>query len=153
MRVVVQRVREARVEVADECVGRIGSGLLLLVAFEHGDGLPELSFMAEKIVHLRIFPDEEGRMNRSVREIGGAILSVSQFTLASRIRKGRRPDFTQAAEPAVAEGWYQRFNEMLAQHVPVATGRFGAMMDIHLVNNGPVTFIIERRPALVSSEE
>jgi D-tyrosyl-tRNA(Tyr) deacylase len=101
--------------------------------------------MAEKILHLRIFPDEEYRMNLNVKNVGGAILSISQFTLASYIKKGRRPDFTNAEEPTRAEALYEKFNEILAREIQVEKGVFGAMMNIESVNWGPVTFIIEKK--------
>ncbi|HUU04512.1 MAG TPA: D-aminoacyl-tRNA deacylase [Patescibacteria group bacterium] len=144
MRVVVQRVSQASVEIDGRTVGRIGTGLLLLVGIEKGDGEKEIEFMADKILNLRIFADADGKMNLSVQEIRGEILSVSQFTLASRIKKGRRPDFSDAEEPGRAELLYEQFNRKLAVVVSVATGIFGAMMDIHSLNHGPVTIILEK---------
>ena len=144
MRAVVQRVREARVEVAGATVASIGRGLLVLLAVERGDGEQEAAWLAEKLIHLRIFPDDEQRMNRSVLEAQGSVLSVSQFTLASRIGKGRRPDFTAAEEPDRARALYETFNRLLAERVPVATGVFAADMTVVLANWGPVTFILER---------
>jgi len=144
MRIVAQRVSQARVEVDGREIARIGHGLLLLVGIEKGDGEKEISFMADKAVHLRIFADGEGRMNLDVRDVGGEILSVSQFTLAARNKKGRRPDFTNAEEPARAQELYSRFNSLLTAAVPVATGEFGAMMAVHSVNDGPVTIILEK---------
>lgn len=151
VRVVAQRVSRAWVEVAGREVGRVGAGLLLLVGIEKGDGEREVEFMADKALHLRIFPDGEGRMNLDVREAGGGILSVSQFTLAARNRKGRRPDFTNAEEPGRAEALFDRFNSLLAAHVPVATGMFGAMMEVHSANSGPVTIILEKNSAEIGS--
>lgn len=145
MKVVVQRVAAARVEIDGKIAGEIGHGLLLLVGFEHGDGMKEIEFLAEKILHLRIFPDEKGKMNRSVLETGGQILSISQFTLAGDTRKGRRPDFTSAAPPETATDLYDRFNRRLSEEAAVETGVFGAMMEVHLVNTGPVTLILEKR--------
>lgn len=145
MRVVVQRVSRASVEIDGRMVGRIGAGLLLLVGIEKGDGEREMKFAADKTLNLRIFADDKDKMNLSVQEVKGEILSISQFTLASRIKKGRRPDFSDAEEPGRAEVLYDRFNRLLAAVVPVATGVFGAMMDIHSVNQGPVTFILEKR--------
>ncbi|MCJ7525211.1 MAG: D-aminoacyl-tRNA deacylase [Candidatus Aminicenantes bacterium] len=147
MRVVVQRVSQASVEIDGRTVGRIKTGILLLVGIEKGDGEKEIEFMADKILNLRIFADKEGKMNLSVQEIRGEILSVSQFTLASRIKKGRRPDFSNAEDPKKAEALYSSFNVLLAKFVPVAPGEFGAMMDVHLVNNGPVTIILEKTAA------
>ena len=116
----------------------------MLVGIEKGDGEPEIAFIADKVLNLRIFPDEQDKMNLSVQDIGGGILSVSQFTLAARNKKGRRPDFGNAEEPGKAAALYSRFNSLLAAAVPVATGEFGAMMDVRLVNNGPVTIILEK---------
>ncbi|MEK4028696.1 MULTISPECIES: D-aminoacyl-tRNA deacylase [Bacillaceae] len=144
MKVVLQRSKEASVTVEGEVVGRIDSGLVLLVGVTHEDGEAEAAYLAEKIVHLRIFEDEEGKMNRSLLDEGGAILSVSQFTLYGDCRKGRRPNFMSAAKGEQAEKLYDRFNEMLREKgVHVETGKFGAMMDVSLINDGPVTFILE----------
>jgi len=147
VRVVAQRVSRASVETGGCTVGRIGEGLLLLVAIEKGDGEKEIDFMAEKILNLRLFADGAGKMNLSVRDVKGEILSISQFTLAAHVQKGRRPDFTNAEEPGRAEELYSRFNRLLQGAVPVATGNFGAMMDVHSVNHGPVTFILEKQPS------
>ena len=144
MRVVAQRVARAAVEVEGRTVGEIGRGLLLLVGIEKGDGEEEVGIMAEKVLHLRVFPDDQGKMNLNVQEIKGGILSVSQFTLAARNKKGRRPDFANAEEPGRAEELYERFNALLAVAAPVATGVFGAMMDVASVNSGPVTIILEK---------
>jgi D-aminoacyl-tRNA deacylase len=148
MRIVVQRVSQASVESGGKMVGRIGTGLLLLVGIEKGDGEKDIDFMADKILNLRIFADGSDKMNLSIRDVRGEILSISQFTLASRVKKGRRPDFSDAEEPGRAEELYSRLNKLLAASVPVATGIFGAMMDIHLVNQGPVTFILEKNISL-----
>lgn len=145
MRTVIQRVSKAAVAVDGQVVGRIDRGILVYVGIERGDTEKEIAFMAEKILNLRIFPDEERRMNLSVTDIGGEILSISQFTLASYIKKGRRPDFTNAEEPGKAEELYQRFNELLSPGIKVEKGVFGAMMNIESVNDGPVTFIIEKK--------
>ncbi len=147
MRVVVQRVSQASVEVGGQTVGRIGPGLLLLVGFEKGDGEKEVEFMADKVLNLRIFADNEGKMNRSVMEVQGGVLSISQFTLVARNRKGRRPDFTNAEEPVKAEALYRRFNALLGAAVPVEEGEFGSMMDVRSVNTGPVTIILEKAAA------
>lgn len=147
MRIVLQRVKEARVDVGGKTAGRIGRGVCLLVGIEKGDGEAEIGFMAEKVLHLRIFADAAEKMNLDVRETGGEILSVSQFTLAARGKKGRRPDFSNAEEPGRAEALYRRFNSLLAAAVPVATGVFGAMMDVSSVNSGPVTIILEKSAA------
>lgn len=146
MRVVLQRVKEARVEVEKRVSGKIGKGLLIYCGLEAGDGEKEIEYVAEKILNLRIFPDENGRMNLSLLELeSGEILSVSQFTLASYIKKGRRPDFNNALEPEKAEPLYSSFNRILSERVKVETGVFGAMMDVYSVNDGPVTFIIEKK--------
>lgn len=147
MRVVVQRVREARVRIDGAPVGEIGTGLLLLVGFRDGDGEEEIRWMAERITGLRIFPDEEGKMNRGLAEIGGDLLVVSQFTLYGDARKGRRPSFIEAARPEIAVPLYERFIEAARAQLPggrVETGSFGADMQVELVNDGPVTLILER---------
>lgn len=144
MRVVAQRVARAAVEAGGRTVGEIGRGLLLLIGIEKGDGEKEIAFMADKVLNLRVFADGQDRMNLSVRDVRGGILSVSQFTLAARNKKGRRPDFTHAEEPGRAKALYERFNRLLAAAVPVATGVFGAMMAVHSVNDGPVTIILEK---------
>ena len=145
MRIVLQRVSRAKVTVDGRVTGEIGRGLLLLVGFTEGDGEDALAWMAKKVVQLRIFPDDEGKMNRSVEEADGAILVVSQFTLYGDARKGNRPSFIDAARPETAIPLYERFVQMLrAAGRPVATGEFGAMMDVELVNDGPVTLVLER---------
>lgn len=145
MRIVLQRVSRARVTIAGRVTGEIGRGLLLLAGFTDADTEDALAWMAEKVVGLRIFPDDEGKMNRSVAEMGGALLVVSQFTLYGDARKGRRPSFIDAARPEIAIPLYERFVGLLrATGLDVATGEFGAMMDVELVNDGPVTLILER---------
>jgi D-tyrosyl-tRNA(Tyr) deacylase len=145
MRIVLQRVSRAKVTVDGRVTGEIGRGLLLLAGFTDGDTEDALAWMADKVVGLRIFPDDEGKMNRSVEEIDGALLVVSQFTLYGDTRKGRRPSFIDAARPEIAIPLYERFLQMLrATGRPVQTGEFGAMMDVELVNDGPVTLILER---------
>jgi D-tyrosyl-tRNA(Tyr) deacylase len=145
MRIVLQRVSRARVTVEGRVTGEIGRGLLLLAGFTDGDAEDALAWMADKVVGLRIFPDDEGKMNRSVQEVGGGLLVVSQFTLYGDTRKGRRPSFVDAARPEIAIPLYERFVELLrATGLPVGTGEFGAMMDVELVNDGPVTLILER---------
>ncbi|MFB9279225.1 D-aminoacyl-tRNA deacylase [Cohnella cellulosilytica] len=146
MKVVLQRLSEARVTVEGEVVGAIGRGLLLLVGIGQEDGEQDLAWMADKLAGLRIFEDEAGKMNLSVEDVGGDVLSVSQFTLYGDCRKGRRPNFMGAARPESAEALYGKFNELLrARGLRVETGRFGAMMDVALVNDGPVTLILESR--------
>ena len=146
MRVVLQRVAEASVEIDGAVVGSIGPGLVVLAGFTEGDGPDTVSWMADKIANLRIFADAEGRMNRSVIDIGGEVLVVSQFTLYGDARKGRRPSFVKAARPEAAVPLYEAFVEALDRAVPqpVQTGRFGAVMKVSLVNDGPVTLMIER---------
>ena len=147
MRVIVQRVSSAQVSVDGTVTGAIGSGLLALVAIGDGDGEAELQWMADKLVRLRIFDDAAGRFDRSLLDVGGAVLSVSQFTLFADTRKGTRPSFTSAAAPAEAEHLWLRFNELVAATgVRVAAGVFGAHMDVALVNDGPVTMQLERTP-------
>jgi D-tyrosyl-tRNA(Tyr) deacylase len=146
MRVVVQRSKQASVTVNGEIVGKIESGLVLLVGITHSDTKEDVEYVADKITNLRIFEDENGKMNRSVREAGGAILSVSQFTLYGDTRKGRRPSFVEAARPEQAQPLYDLFNEKLReQGLTVETGIFGAMMDVALINDGPVTLIVESK--------
>jgi len=144
--VVVQRVSRARVRVGGETVGEIGSGLLLLVGVGRGDDERDAAGMAEKVSGLRIFENEPGKMNLSVVEVGGGILSVSQFTLYGDCRKGRRPSFVDAAPPDAARELYETFNDLLrAKGLKVETGVFGAMMEVELVNDGPVTLIVDSR--------
>lgn len=145
MRVVVQRSGPARVTVDGQTVGAIGRGLVALVAFAPGDTDRELAWMARKLPRLRVFRDEEDRMNRSLEETGGGILLVSQFTLYGDCSRGHRPGFTGSAPPEQAARLYARFGELLRAEWPeVAEGRFGAMMEVQLVNDGPVTLILER---------
>lgn len=144
MRLVIQRVSRASVEVDSELVGRIGEGLMVLVGVAQGDGHSDVAFCARKILQVRIFEDGKGRMNRSVAEVAGGILLVSQFTLLGDTRKGNRPSFSGAAAPEEAE---RLFDELVRQvsvsGLSVASGRFGAMMDVELVNRGPVTLIVD----------
>ncbi len=146
MRIVLQRVRNASVTVGEERISEIGPGLLLLVGVAGGDGEAEANWLAEKVAGLRIMGDEDGKMNLSVRDVGGEILAVSQFTLLADTRKGKRPSFVGAAPPEEAEALFDYFCERLreAGAGPVKTGSFGAMMDVALVNDGPVTIVLER---------
>ncbi len=145
MRAVLQRVSQARVVVGTEEVGRIGRGLLVLLGVAPTDTAEHARWLAEKIVGLRIFADAEGKMNLAVADVGGAVLVVSQFTLYGDCAKGRRPSFIGAAQPDLAIPLYEAFIDAVkAEGVPVATGRFGAMMQVELVNDGPVTLIIDR---------
>ena len=144
MRALVQRVSEAGVMVAGEEIGAIGRGLLVLLGVEIGDRAAEAGLLARKIAALRIFEDDAGKMNLAVREIGGAVLAISQFTLAADLRKGNRPSFIRAAPPEVAEPLYEEFCMRLREAgLPVATGRFGAQMAVRLVNDGPVTIWLD----------
>lgn len=147
MRLVVQRVSSARVTVANEVTGEIGPGLLVLLGVAQGDSEADAQWLAEKTCALRIFEDADGKMNRSVVDIGGGVLVVSQFTLFASTRKGTRPSFNDAARPEVAIPLYEAFNRFASAALgrPVATGRFAAMMDVALVNNGPVTLVIDSR--------
>jgi D-tyrosyl-tRNA(Tyr) deacylase len=146
MRAVVQRVREASVRVDGGTVASIGPGLLVLLGVARGDAEEDLSALADKVVHLRIFPDEAGHMNRSVLESGGAVLVVSQFTLLGDARKGRRPGFGEAAPPEEAAALYGRFVQRVrAAGLRVEEGVFRAMMDVALVNQGPVTILLDSR--------
>jgi D-aminoacyl-tRNA deacylase len=146
MLAVLQRVSRASVTVDGKIISEIAPGLLLLAGLEKGDTDSDLLYTAHKTVELRIFPDDEGKMNRSVIDHGGAILAVSQFTLAGNIQKGRRPSFDTALPPDEARILFDRFvRELTALGVTVATGSFGAHMEVSLVNDGPVTFIVDSR--------
>lgn len=149
MRIVVQRTSSASVTVNGQVMGRIGRGLLALVGITHNDSPVEVEWMADKLLSLRIFSDDDGKMNRSVTDIGGGILVVSQFTLYGDLRKGTRPSFIDAARPEHAEPLYDMLVTRLRERgkddgVEIGTGIFGAMMDVALVNDGPVTIILER---------
>jgi D-tyrosyl-tRNA(Tyr) deacylase len=146
MRAVLQRVSRARVLVGDEIVGEIGRGLLVLLGVARSDTPEQARWLADKVIGLRIFEDAEGKMNRDVAEAGGRVLVVSQFTLYGDCRKGRRPSFIEAAAPDQAIPLYEAFvNGIKAQGIPTATGRFGAMMQVELVNDGPVTLIVDSK--------
>ncbi len=143
MRAVIQRVSRACVRVDGAVVGSIDAGLLVLLGVTHDDGIEQARWLADKTVHLRIFPDADGKMNQSVLEMGGAVLAVSQFTLYADAQKGRRPSFIAAARPEQAEPLYEQFVAAVREHgVRVETGRFGAMMEVELVNDGPVTLVL-----------
>jgi D-tyrosyl-tRNA(Tyr) deacylase len=145
VRVVLQRVSNASVCVDGEIIGEIGTGLLALVGIGHGDSDAEARWLADKTAELRIFEDERGKMNRSLIDIGGSALVVSQFTLLGDCRKGRRPAFTAAAEPERAHQLYDQYADLIAQRgIEVARGRFAADMKVALVNDGPVTLILEK---------
>jgi D-aminoacyl-tRNA deacylase len=144
MRAVIQRVRSCRVVVAGEVVGVIGRGLLVLLGVRVDDTVEQARWLADKVVGLRIFEDDQGKMNVGLADAGGAVLVVSQFTLYGDCSKGRRPSFIDAARPEAAEPLYEAFADAVRmQGVPVATGRFGGMMQVELVNDGPVTLVVE----------
>ncbi len=146
MRIVIQRVSEAEVKIDGKTTGKAGKGLLLLVGFAIDDSITDIEYLVEKVLNLRIFEDEKGKMNLSVLDINGDILSVSQFTLYGDIRKGRRPSFTQAAEPEKANSFYEKFNEELKESgLNVETGVFGGDMKVSLLNDGPVTILLDSK--------
>lgn len=146
MRAVLQRVSESRVTVDDRVVGQIGSGMLVLLGVEQGDTAEDLRRLADKVIHLRIFEDAAGKMNRSLIDSGGAMLLVSQFTLLADCRKGRRPAFTAAEAPQAANALYEAFSEYVqGQGVRVERGVFAADMQVHLINDGPVTILLDSR--------
>lgn len=146
MKALLQRVSEARVEIDGEVVGAVGRGLVILFCAEQGDGEAEADALARKITKLRIFADEAGKMNLSILDVGGAALAVSQFTLAADLSRGNRPGFSGAAPPELGEVLYRHFcGQLRDQGLTVETGRFGADMAVHLVNDGPVTIWIDSR--------
>lgn len=148
MRVLLQRVSRAAVRVDGAIVGSIARGLLIYLGVENGDGVEDATWNAAKTAQLRIFPDDEGRMNRSVEDVHGAVLVVSQFTLAASTRRGRRPSFEAAGEPELARRLYERFIVSLRERgLVVATGTFRAMMEVESVNDGPVTILLDPREA------
>jgi D-tyrosyl-tRNA(Tyr) deacylase len=154
MMIVLQRVKEASVAVDGRTVSRIGRGVCLLVGVEKGDGEPDAEFLARKAVELRIFPDADGKMNLSLGDIGGEVLAVSQFTLAASVRKGRRPSFDGAEEPVRAAELFRYFvGAVQALGVAVETGVFQALMDVHILNDGPVTFILGSRKSAAARDE
>ena len=144
MRAVVQRVSKASVSSQGQTIGSIGEGLVILLGIKKDDTIQEAQWMADKIVHLRIFEDESGKMNRSLVDIGKEMLIVSQFTLYGDCRKGRRPGYSTAAQPETAEPVYHKFIELVKNHqIRTATGKFQAMMEVNIVNNGPVTLLLD----------
>lgn len=145
MRVVLQRVKEASVSIDGEVQGAIGSGFLLLVGIGPDDTADDLAYICRKVINMRIFSDDQGKMNFSIQDVGGSILSVSQFTLFAQTKKGNRPAFTGAAQPNLAKSLYEDFNQLLADFVPVETGVFGADMQVALVNDGPVTILLDSK--------
>ena len=147
----LQRVSEAKVTIDDKIAGEIGSGLLIFLGVFQNDSLEDTKFLTNKIVHLRLFDDDAGKMNRSLLDVEGAVLVVSQFTLCADTKKGRRPSFIKAAQPELGEKFYNNFIRNLKERgVAVATGIFGAMMDVQLVNDGPVTFVLDSKISLMS---
>jgi D-tyrosyl-tRNA(Tyr) deacylase len=146
MRVVIQRVKRAEVRVDGSVSGKIEKGLLVFLGVARGDGEEDLAFLASKIPDLRIFEDDAGKFNLSLKQTGGALLIVSQFTLYGDCRKGRRPSFTEAEDPEIAKDLYDRFVAQLRQGgIPVETGEFQAKMEVHLVNDGPVTLLLDSK--------
>jgi len=144
MRVILQRAKDASVTVGDKIIGNIKDGLVGLLGLTHEDTTEDIDYLVRKIINLRIFPDDNGKMNLSLSDAGGGILSISQFTLYADTRKGRRPSYQQAAHPELAENLYEQFNSTLeANGVEVATGVFGAMMDVQFTNVGPVTITLD----------
>ncbi|MGP4041746.1 D-aminoacyl-tRNA deacylase [Gracilibacillus sp. D59] len=144
MKIVLQRAADASVTVNDEVVGQINKGYVALVGVTHEDTEEDVNYLVNKTINLRIFEDENQKMNLSLKDIGGSVLSISQFTLYGDARKGRRPNFMQAAKPDYAEKLYEQYNQKLrAEGIEVETGQFGANMNVNLTNNGPVTMILE----------
>lgn len=144
MKVVIQRAKNASVTVKDEVIGNINNGLVLLVGVTHDDTIEDAKYLVNKLTNLRIFEDRDGKMNLSLKEVGGSVLSISQFTLYADTRKGRRPSFIKAAPPEQANNLYELFNKLIEKEgITVETGEFGAMMDVQLTNEGPVTIILD----------
>ena len=144
MKVVVQRVKNASCKVDNKIAGKIDSGLVILVGFTEGDSINEIEYLARRVVNLRIFPDENDVMNKSILDCGGDILSISQFTLYADTKKGNRPSYINALGGEKAEPLYDLFNEELRKHVHVETGKFGAEMIVSITNDGPITIMLEK---------
>ena len=146
MRIVLQRVAHASVTVDEKVIGKIQRGFLLLVGVTHDDAMEDMEYLVRKIVQMRIFEDEDGKLNRSIQDIGGEILSVSQFTLYAETKKGNRPSFSKAAPGDVALEMFDQFNGLLRETgIPVETGQFGADMKVELLNDGPVTIVLDSK--------
>ena len=146
MKAVIQRVLSASVSIGGENIGAIKQGFLVLLGVEKGDGLEDLNYMVKKAIGLRIFRDDKDNMNHSIQDVCGEALVVSQFTLCADVRKGRRPSFINAAPSEVAKNMYEKFCERLyKENIPVQTGKFGAMMEVNLINDGPVTILLDSR--------
>ncbi|MBQ2872380.1 MAG: D-tyrosyl-tRNA(Tyr) deacylase [Bacilli bacterium] len=144
MKILVQRCDSASVKVDNKVVGSVGKGMMILVSFTHTDNSNNIDYMVDKVLNLRIYDDEEGIMNKSILDVGGSILSISQFTLYADTRKGRRPSYVNALSGDKATSLYDEFNEKLKQHIHVETGIFGAEMKVELINDGPVTIMLEK---------
>lgn len=144
MRILVQRSKKSSVEVNKEVVGKIDKGLVLLVGFSEGDTSKEIDYMIKKVLNLRIFDDEEGVMNKSILDVGGSILSISQFTLYADTKKGNRPSYIKALNGEKAVKLYNEFNEKLSDYIHVETGIFGADMKVNILNDGPITILLEK---------
>jgi D-tyrosyl-tRNA(Tyr) deacylase len=144
MKALIQRVSKAKVEIDDKVSGQIGKGILILLGVGHSDSDKDINYLVDKIINLRIFPNEDKPMDKSIKDINGELLIVSQFTLYGSIKKGRRPDFGEAADPEIAKDLYEKFVEACqGTGLKVETGEFAAMMDVSLTNDGPVTFMLE----------
>lgn len=144
MRVLVQRCKRASVKVDNNIVGKIDNGMLILVGFTQGDDSTNIDYMVDKVLNLRIYDDENGVMNKSIMDVGGKILSVSQFTLYGDTKKGRRPSYVNALNGSMAIKLYEEFNNKLSKSIPTETGIFGAEMEVELVNDGPITIMLEK---------
>ncbi|APC48165.1 D-aminoacyl-tRNA deacylase [Virgibacillus halodenitrificans] len=146
MKAVIQRTKEANVQVNNEVVGSINYGYVVLLGVTHEDTEEDAIYLVNKIINLRVFEDQDGKMNLSLKDVEGSLLSISQFTLYGDTKKGRRPNFMQAAKPEVAKSLYEVFNQLIKdQDIPLETGIFGEMMDVQLINDGPVTLIIDSK--------
>ncbi|TXE20825.1 D-tyrosyl-tRNA(Tyr) deacylase [Psychroflexus gondwanensis] len=150
MKIVVQRVKEASVEIGNEISGTINTGLLIFLGIENEDGQEDINWLVKKIINLRVFPDDEDKMNLSLKDIEGELLVVSQFTLHASLKKGNRPSFTKSAKPELAKKLYDDFLETLQNETitKIQTGRFGANMQVSLINDGPLTFILDSKVKL-----